>query len=621
MNRSSANLYAPAPQNPWKGLGCLEDPFRARFDERFVYLGNDQKRGFERLVQSVRAGDGLSLITGAAGSGKTTLLSRLAADLDTSTPLILFLATPPQTLASLVQECRDQKGGAFASLPACSDPADELRTILSGFDPQALPLLLIDEAQSLADGVLGDLLRLTAPDKGAGTGGGRLLQMVLAGDPSLVRRLQTEPVRSLSGPLGCHYRVPALPKPQVSALIRHRLRAAGCENCEPFADDAVARIADYANGVVGTVNNLCRLALFFSAKAGEAQVSVNSVDRGASAVLLSKPGTGFCAPSKSLEPAATRDMAGGSGIGVADAQAGPLPVGTAARSVDRANSEQTSNGHPQGAEVAAVDRDLEPSSWGIHPSYGRSHGPRWVRLVAAMSVLAATGTLLAFHVSSLKHRESGPGTDRVATTLPSDTAPLAPVTAEPVYAVDSEPAGPDQSPGEMPEQVSTAEVSVSPSEDGEPANDVRDREREQVPPVATALRVEKLMAGDAEIDSLLAQAKAHFDADRLVAPRFDNALVVYRQILRVSPENPSALNGVAAVRARLFAYAQAESERGDSVSTRSLLQKIRSIDAEWGQLGDGVSELAERSLDSEPRLSPPGNLRLRVDTGTGKSSP
>jgi hypothetical protein len=139
--------------------------------------------------------------------------------------------------------------------------------------------------------------------------------------------------------------------------------------------------------------------------------------------------------------------------------------------------------------------------------------------------------------------------------------------------------------------------------------------------VATALSVKTVMVGDAEIDSLLAQAKAHFDADRLVAPRFDNALAVYRQILRVSPGNPSALNGVAAVRARLFAYAQAESERGDAVSTRSLLEKIRSIDAEWGQLGDDVSELAEGSLDSKPRLSPPGNLRFRVDTGTGRSSP
>lgn len=621
MNASNLNLHAPAPRHPWKGLGCLEDPFRVRFDERFVYLSDGQQREFECLVQSVRVGGGLSLITGAAGSGKTTLLSCLAADLTSSTPLIFFFATPPQTLASLVQECREQAGEACTSPSAPSDPAAEFQTFLSGFDTQALPLLLIDEAQSLADGVLADLLRLAVSGNDTGSGGKRLLQMVLAGNPSLLRRLQTEPVRSLSGPLGCHYRVPALARPQVVALIRHRLTAAGCQNCHPFSDDAVARIADFANGVVGTVNNLCRLALFFSAKAGEDQVTVQSVDRGASAILLNPPGKGISAPpmSSSVEPEASRDRVDGLGVGVADGQTGPSPVETAARSVGRANCEKASSRDPEGPESAASNRDLEPARRGIPPSDRRSHGLRWVRLVAAMSLLAATGSLLAIHVSSLKSRASGSVAERVAAPLPSDALPIAPVTAEKVYAGGSEPAGADPSHGEMPVQVSTAALSSSPFEDGGPANDFRDRQRDS--PVAMALRMGNLVKGDIEIDSLLAQAKAHFDADRLVAPRFDNALAIYRQILHLSPGYPSALYGVAAVRARLFTYAQAESERGDVVSSRSYLQKIRSIDAEWGHLGEDVSELTGGALDSQPRLSPPQNLRTRLDKETGRPSP
>jgi hypothetical protein len=84
----------------------------------------------------------------------------------------------------------------------------------------------------------------------------------------------------------------------------------------------------------------------------------------------------------------------------------------------------------------------------------------------------------------------------------------------------------------------------------------------------------------AEVSRLLALADAHYRADRLVAPRFDNALATYRKVLRAAPGNPAALAGIAALKSKINQYAQAEAARGDIVGARRQLDKIRLIDIE-----------------------------------------
>jgi hypothetical protein len=89
---------------------------------------------------------------------------------------------------------------------------------------------------------------------------------------------------------------------------------------------------------------------------------------------------------------------------------------------------------------------------------------------------------------------------------------------------------------------------------------------------------------DAEISRLLAVAEGHFRADRLVAPRFDNALATYRKVLRADPQNSAALAGIAAIKSKVMEYAQAEAARGDLAAARRQLDKIQLIEAQ-GQAG------------------------------------
>jgi hypothetical protein len=106
------------------------------------------------------------------------------------------------------------------------------------------------------------------------------------------------------------------------------------------------------------------------------------------------------------------------------------------------------------------------------------------------------------------------------------------------------------------------------------------------------IQLDEMEARASEIGRLLTLADDHMRADRLLAPRFENALAVYRKILRVNPGNPAALNGLEAIKAKLMAYAQAEADRGDPASARRRLKKIQSIDKEWGTASNRSYELS-----------------------------
>ena len=77
---------------------------------------------------------------------------------------------------------------------------------------------------------------------------------------------------------------------------------------------------------------------------------------------------------------------------------------------------------------------------------------------------------------------------------------------------------------------------------------------------------------------LLASAEAHFNADRLMAPKFHNALFIYVKILRLDAENADALAGIEKIKAKLMAFAADAQAQNDMETARSQLMKVLIID-------------------------------------------
>lgn len=100
------------------------------------------------------------------------------------------------------------------------------------------------------------------------------------------------------------------------------------------------------------------------------------------------------------------------------------------------------------------------------------------------------------------------------------------------------------------------------------------------PPPFGLVQLDEAAAESHEIAQLLASAEAHVRADRLMAPRFNNALAAYRKVLRADPESAEALAGIERIKAKLLRFAFDAAGRGDMEAARSQLNKVLAIDAE-----------------------------------------
>lgn len=85
-------------------------------------------------------------------------------------------------------------------------------------------------------------------------------------------------------------------------------------------------------------------------------------------------------------------------------------------------------------------------------------------------------------------------------------------------------------------------------------------------------------ASKGEFARLLALAEAHLSADRLMAPKFNNALFIYQKILRLDAENADALAGIEKIKAKLMAFAADALAQNDLEMARSQLLKVLVID-------------------------------------------
>lgn len=88
------------------------------------------------------------------------------------------------------------------------------------------------------------------------------------------------------------------------------------------------------------------------------------------------------------------------------------------------------------------------------------------------------------------------------------------------------------------------------------------------------------VASRKKISTLLQLAEEHLAADRLMSPKFENAMYLYREVLRIDPENGDAKQGVRRVKNKLISHSQSARARGDLIGTRYALDKVLAIDAQ-----------------------------------------
>ncbi|HWB17825.1 MAG TPA: AAA family ATPase [Vicinamibacterales bacterium] len=245
--------------------GLTEQPFAITTDPKFFFLSASHQRAFSELLNGLRRREGLLLLTGETGSGKTTMCRAVLEALGERTFSALILnpyMSGAEVLRIVLRDFglvthEELRRGALAT----ADVAQLLDT-LEGFLQSLVPLgshavIVLDEAQSLSPPVLDQIRLLTALEQQ----GQRLVQVVLCGQPGILRTLESESMYALNERITRRVALTPLPAEEVRAYIDHRLAVAGGADAVHFDPAAARLIFNLAHGLPRRVNVLCDRAL------------------------------------------------------------------------------------------------------------------------------------------------------------------------------------------------------------------------------------------------------------------------------------------------------------------------------------------------------------------------
>jgi general secretion pathway protein A len=230
-----------------------EQPFGVTPDPRYIYQSRTHREAMASLFCGVTGGRGFMALIARPGMGKTTLLFQLTKRIDATAKTVFLF----QTHASP----RDFLRSLMADLGLPDEDGDPV-TIHSQLNQMLVReyrrgkrfVLIIDEAQNLDNSVL-EVVRMLSNFENSAQ---KLIQIILAGQPQLARKLVSPEMVQLRQRLSMVSRLKPFGHEETCLYIDHRLRTAGYEFQYPlFTPSASALIAHASGGIPRNINNIC----------------------------------------------------------------------------------------------------------------------------------------------------------------------------------------------------------------------------------------------------------------------------------------------------------------------------------------------------------------------------
>lgn len=268
-------------------FGFSASPFNLSPDPAFLYRSAQHEEALANLIYGVQARKGFIVLTGEVGTGKTMMLECLRDFLDAQHIEFAFIfnsrVTPEQFFEMIaydlgLQCTRTSKTEVlFALNRLLIHQANEGRTTA----------LIVDEAHNLEWDVLEEI-RLLGNLENPRIG--KLLQIILTGQPELDRRFDASNLRQLKQRIALRTSLRPLTETETIQYINTRLEKAGMPDQTVFPGPVLSEVHLRTQGIPRLINGLCDNLLLTAFALEQKIVSLEMVDEVSRDMRLDWPG-------------------------------------------------------------------------------------------------------------------------------------------------------------------------------------------------------------------------------------------------------------------------------------------------------------------------------------------
>jgi general secretion pathway protein A len=234
-------------------FGFTENPFNMSPDPSFLFRSAQHEEALANLIYGVQSRKGFVVLTGEVGTGKTTMLECLRD----------FLHSQQISYASLfnsrltVEQFFEMVAYDFGLRCDRTSKTEVLfalnEMILERANVGRSTALIVDEAHNLDWDVLEEIRLLGNLENRRG----KLLQIVLAGQPELDRKIEAPDFRQLKQRIALRCVLRPFELPETLDYIQSRLKRAGMQGQTVFPPEILHEIHFRAQGIPRVINAMC----------------------------------------------------------------------------------------------------------------------------------------------------------------------------------------------------------------------------------------------------------------------------------------------------------------------------------------------------------------------------
>ncbi len=234
-------------------FGFTDSPFNLSPDPAFLYRSEQHEEALANLIYGVQSRKGFIVLTGEVGTGKTTMLECLRDFLESQYIEFAFIFNSRINSDQFFEmiaydlDLRCQRTSKTEVLFALN------QLLLQQSQQGRTTVLIIDEAHNLEWEVLEEIRLLGNLENRRG----KLIQVILAGQPELDRKLDAPNLRQLKQRIVLRCALEPLDLGQTTEYINSRMEKGGMPGQQVFPPDLIADIHGRSQGIPRVINAIC----------------------------------------------------------------------------------------------------------------------------------------------------------------------------------------------------------------------------------------------------------------------------------------------------------------------------------------------------------------------------